>query len=85
MYKHSHSFLTQYLNHEQTPEEKKTTHTSMMVALDCSILSFICCLILCFLVSGALCWCCLFFLLLCFLGFTSSVERKREIVVILCH
>lgn len=50
----------------------------MMAALACRILSLICCLILCFLVSGALCWCPLFFLLLCFLDFTSPEKKEEE-------
>lgn len=51
----------------------------MMAALACSILSLICCLILCFLVSGALCCCRLFFLLCCFLGFTSPVKNNNKL------
>lgn len=53
------------------------THTSMMAALACNILSLICCRILCFLVSGPLYFCRLLFFLCCFLGFTSS-EGKTE-------
>lgn len=52
-----------------------------MAALACSILSLTCCLILCFLVSGPLYWCRLFFLLRCFLRFTSPEKKlymKRE-------
>lgn len=48
-----------------------------MAALACSILSLICCLILCFLVSGPLYFWRLLFFTCCFLGFTSS-EGKTE-------
>lgn len=67
--------------------KQKRTYTSMTAALACSIFSLMCCLILCFLVRGTRCRCCLFFLLCCFLGFTSPVnewkickkqEKRRE-------
>lgn len=55
-------------------KDNKTAYTSTMTALASSAIFLICCLILCFRVSGAfLRW--RIFFLGCFVGFTSPVEQ----------